>query len=635
MEKKEGKKKNTKKYIICFIIVAAIIYGIIFSIKYFTNGNIKSVKRVLKEKYYNITCLDSKCYQIVAYNGNKTGKTKVTLLTGEGREVASYTYKYNVNAKTVSEPYMISNNYFIYKTSNVSSGKVTSYSIGNKKGKEIYKTKNTLKVLNDNLVIEDDTNKSINSYVIINSKGKVLFNNVNDYDSYASGKIVYIEVNESKELLNEKGEIILTDYSVIKDVKNEDGDSLYLIIKDTKNNSYNFYSINKGQIIGDSFNSYTVNKDNTLEVTKKENNNIVTYTIDTSGKQKRLGIKLSQSELVSQIKKNIDTSKYNVYSTSVNDKDQKYIFVDDITGKSFGIYNLTNKKYTKLYDYKKDLKSFYSTIYTLSSEKNNYYQISCSSSCEKEEFIVYDLNNSKVLFKSEGSDSTLQNYYQYTNDYKVIKYSYSSKNKDKKGKYVLLNKDNKEIVSSNNNIIVVDEDVLIGKPDSSSVLLYSSKANKVLNKDSSLASKITVDKKVLYKYAKDDKTIIINDKGKEIVNISSSLDLIYSDNLIIYLENNKVNLVNATNGKVKKYKLKVNEKLNDAKGNLIPPYRGTLFINNTMNNYIKIVNNKGKIIKKIKKAELQSLYYNDEGNVVIITRKDIGNSNLYGLYIAK
>ena len=94
-------------------------------------------------------------------------------------------------------------------------------------------------------------------------------------------------------------------------------------------------------------------------------------------------------------------------------------------------------------------------------------------------------------------------------------------------------------------------------------------------------------------------------------------------------------MFNASTGKTKKYRFRNNEKMNDASGDLIAPYRGALFINNSANNYVRVVNSRGNIIKTIKKAEIQNIYKTKDNNVVIITKNDSKNITLFGLYIAK
>ena len=630
--------KENKTKCLFILLAAVLIIGIIaVVIKKFGGDDIKRVSKILPQKYYNIECLDSNCSGIAAYKGDKTKKSKVTLLNSNGKVVASYKDVYDPKAKSIKTPSAIGKDFFIFKKTNVAKAKVTGYSIANKRGKEVYSSSKVLKVLNDYLVVMDDTNKGLNSYTLLNSRGKTLFKNVNDFDLYADGKVFSAEISGSKDVLNEKGDIILSDYYVATEVNDENGEVLYLLVEDSKNNSYNYFSLKSYKIVGDSFQNYSRNGDGTLTISKKENNNTVKYTLRTDGKQIKIGDSKTQSEIADDFRKTIDTKKYNLYLTSVYDKDQKFVFADDISSKAFGLYNIKSKKFVKVFDYKSNASSLYSSISKINNDKNlNYYQISCSTyNCDKNEFYVFDLETGKALYKLSDSKLRIQNYYQYGTDYKVIKYSYSSTNDEYKGKYVLYGKDNKEVVKSSNPIVVVDAELLVGNEMSSSLILYSAKAKKVLNSDKALGSKLTVDGNKIFRYQTDKNTILLNSKGKEVLKVESGADLIYSDKLIVYIKDKKAYMFNASTGKTKKYRFRNNEKMNDASGDLIAPYRGALFINNSANNYVRVVNSRGNIIKTIKKAEIQNIYKTKDNNVVIITKNDSKNITLFGLYIAK
>lgn len=630
--------KENKTKCLFILLAAVLIIGIIaVVIKKFGGDDIKRVSKILPQKYYNIECLDSNCSGIAAYKGDKTKKSKVTLLNSNGKVVASYKDVYDPKAKSIKTPSAIGKDFFIFKKTNVAKAKVTGYSIANKRGKEVYSSSKVLKVLNDYLVVMDDTNKGLNSYTLLNSRGKTLFKNVNDFDLYADGKVISAEISGSKDILNEKGDIILSDYYVATEVNDENGELLYLLVEDSKNNSYNYFSLKSYKIVGDSFQNYSRNGDGTLTISKKENNNTVKYTLRTDGKQIKIGDSKTQSEIADDFRKTIDTKKYNLYLTSVYDKDQKFVFADDISSKAFGLYNIKSKKFVKVFDYKSNASSLYSSISKVNNDKNlNYYQISCSTyNCDKNEFYVFDLETGKALYKLSDSKLRIQNYYQYGTDYKIIKYSYSSTNDEYKGKYVLYGKDNKEVVKSSNPIVVVDAELLVGNEMSSSLILYSAKAKKVLNSDKALGSKLTVDGNKIFRYQTDKNTILLNSKGKEVLKVESGADLIYSDKLIVYIKDKKAYMFNASTGKTKKYRFRNNEKMNDASGDLIAPYRGALFINNSANNYVRVVNSRGNIIKTIKKAEIQNIYKTKDNNVVIITKNDSKNITLFGLYIAK
>ena len=121
-EKKEKKEKKSyvkkdkkiKLFVLCIIILAIGVIGYNI-IKNLSGDDIKDVDRILKEKYYEVKCLDSNCSQIVAYKGDKKGKTKVTLFNGDGKSVASYNTSYDVKAKETKEPYAVADNYFLNK----------------------------------------------------------------------------------------------------------------------------------------------------------------------------------------------------------------------------------------------------------------------------------------------------------------------------------------------------------------------------------------------------------------------------------------------------------------------------------------------------------------------------------------
>ena len=116
----------------------------------------------------------------------------------------------------------------------------------------------------------------------------------------------------------------------------------------------------------------------------------------------------------------------------------------------------------------------------------------------------------------------------------------------------------------------------------------------------------------------------------------STVSFIYSTDTIIYIYNNKVYIVNPTDNRTTTYKLKVNERLNANDGDLMAPYKNTLFINNPVNNYSKVVNTNGFRLRKMRKSTIESVNYNKKSkNVIIITRKVKNNNNLYGLYIGK
>ena len=635
--KKEDKKKKlikNNKLVIFIVLGIIVVIGFIFFLNRKTD-EISKVKKILNSNYYKIDCINKKCDEIAAYKGDPNGKTDILLLKSDGKEVSKYKIDYS-NTKNVLEPIGLGNDYFIAKTINSDTKKTSNYLLINKKGKEVYKTDNQLTVVNDNIIVMNDKNKGVDSYTFLSSNGKVLIKNINDYDLFYDKKIISIDTKGSKQILDENGKVLLNGYYVFNDIEDEDGNYLYLIIKDSKNNAYNYFSVKNKKIVGDSFQNYKENKDGTLTIYKKENNKEIKYKLLTNGKQELIGENLSQSEIVSNLKKTINNDEYNIYSAGISDINQKAIFVDNKKTREFGIYDIKSKKFSKLYSYKEGISSYYSSIYSLSNDNDlDYYQVSCSNySCDSSVFLIYDISNNKLVYKVDN-DMVISNYYEYDNGYKLVKYSYSSKNEKYKGKYVLYDDKNKELASSSNRITILGKKLLVGSDSKSSLILYSIKDNKLLNDDDSLGTKITVNDKDYYKYTTNDKHYVLNSEGKEVLKVDSSLQLIYSDKTIVYIDKKDVYIFNGKTEKVKKYVLDKNEKLNDAYSSIIPPYRGALFINNSTNKIIKVVNSKGKTIKTIRQAEIEKVYNTSDNNVLIITKKINTPNVTYGLYLAK
>ena len=89
---------------------------------------------------------------------------------------------------------------------------------------------------------------------------------------------------------------------------------------------------------------------------------------------------------------------------------------------------------------------------------------------------------------------------------------------------------------------------------------------------------VSISNYTLYKYKTDDKTCILNSKGKKIECTKDDIKLSYSDDLVYYLSDNKIVMINAQNSKKNKYNLENNEKINDISIDATPIYN---LINNT------------------------------------------------------
>lgn len=620
------------------IIIAITILILIIGGKSIYNAinkddSISGVKKLLNAKYTSVNCIDSSCNGFIVVDGDKLSKYKIMLYNVNGKKVANYKVNYNSSDKTTEMPKEIGDNYYISATMDIKKLKISKYSIKNKRGKSIYETENKLSVLNDNYVLMEDTKAKTGEYTILTKKGKTKYSNISDVDTYLNGKYIVTKIDDTYSILNEKGEKILTNYEIRKVVTDEKDNELYMIVKNTVDNIYNYYSISKEKIIGDSFTSYT-SSDETgeLVITKKENDNNIKYTLSKDGKQ----IKLEDSkEAIQKIKEKIDSDKYKLYEDSVYSSDQNNVLVDNKSEKSFGVLNLKNNKFKSLYNYKSDKKYFYSTVSKLNSinKEDNILKISCSDySCDKKESIIYDVKNNKELYKVDNIN--VSDYKEYENGYKVVSFS-SDRTNNYGSKNVVFDKSNKEIEVSNNNITIVDKKLVYGEEDNYSITLYSIKKGKTLNTQK--ATKEEVEGNVVYKYTdKNDNIIIINSKGNEVIKVSDNDYFKSSDGNYIYIKENVLYVYNIKKNKTYKYKMRDNEKLNDASGDIISPYRNTIFVNNSSDKYVKVLNFKGNQIKKVKNVEISEVEFNkDEKKAFIIVKKNTKKGSLYGLYVAE
>ena len=628
--------KFIKEKKLLFIIAASVllVVGAVYFIFFRTKvDTIKSVKKVLAPNYYNVDCLDSNCDYIVASNGNEFGKHTIIVYNSKGKKIAKINDDYDSESSITKKVSGATNNYVILSKTDYNESKTVGYELTDTKGKAKYSSDNILYSLTDDLVAE----LSDNNYKIINTSGKTVFKSVVNVESYANNSVLSLTLKNENIITDSKGNSKLSGYSIIKEVNDDKGNTLYFVVEDTNKNGYYYYNFKSNKIVGDQFYGYSSGeKEGELIITKKNNGLSTKYVLTKDGKQEEY-VSENLGDFIESIKSSINTEEYSVYSNSIKSKVQKVILVNRKKDNTLGVYDISSKKYTKLLDYKKEYGSIVQTELE-AGEKELYLQINCSTNyCEKNVSIVYDMVKNKELYRYENEENIPQGFIGYEGDYKVIKYSLNS-SEDYKGKYVLYDKNNKEITKSENRIIVVDKKKLFGnETNAPSYLLFSGKQNKMLNNDENLASKVSVGFTYVYKYSDGNNTYLLNEKGKVLRTIAgNSVSLIYSEDAVIYIDKDKVNIINPVDNKSKSYKLKKNEKINDNSGLNITPYKNSIFINNTVDGYGKVINVNGRTVKKIKNASINSVNYNKKTDtVIIITKRIKGNSNQYGLYIAK
>lgn len=615
--------------ILCAIAVVLLI-ALIIKIFVFKPGTSKNgVSKLLDTKYDSISCIDYDCNGFMAIDGDKLTKYKVVLFNVDGEKVADYKEVYNANLKETEVPYAIGKDFYLTSITSLSKLSASGYNMKNKKGKVIYSSEKSIELLNNYLVITTD--KETSKKIIVDKKGKVLYSNISDYESYFNGKIIEIEIDNTYALLNELGEKFLSDYSISKIVKDEDEKYLYAVVKNEKDKVYNYFDLLKAKIVGDSFSSYSAGDEvGTLVITKKENEKSVKYLLTKDGKQTKLETEettTSSDGFYKDFKDKVDTDTYSIFSGSLYSKDQENIIVNNKVEKSMGVYNVNTKEYKELYKYAQDKSYFYSSVYNVKNSDENglVLRFICTTSCDQNESLVYDVKNNKELYRYEG-ENHITSYAEYENGYKVIGLSNST------DKYTVLDKDNKNLYSSKKVVLILDSELVLGDKPSYSAILYSSKDNKVINENT--VSIIDDYKNMLYKYSDETNTYILDKDGKEIIKVNKNDYLKNIDNYYIYIANNKINIYDIDKNKTNSYAMKDSEKMNDASGSMISPYKQTLVINNSTEKYVKVINFNGKVLKKIDNVELSKFKTNDEAEkAFLIVKKTKNNKDLYGLYV--
>lgn len=631
-------KKNTvnqitedKKIIgVIAIFIILIIGGIVVTNLETDNDNISRVTKILSDKYDSIKCINSECSGIIATTKNKD-KNENKIYSAYGKLVA----KYNDSEKNKKTPYDYQKKYILMQKK--ISNNETRYYMVNTSGKVLYKTNNKLIVLNENYVLEQEKAKIDYVYKFIDLTGKVKYENITDYKTYDDNKFISMTKEDKNYILNSKGQKIVDDCKVENEVKDEKDRTKFLIVQNTKNDSYYYFNTSKSKIVGDSFESYKLKSDNSLVVYKKENNSKVSYNVNKNGIQKKASSSKFLAEVVKDLKSKLDENKFYIYTLSVLDENQDSIFVDNKEEKSFGIYNLKDNKYTSVYNYSSD--KFYSSISVLeSNDDKTYFQVSCSNPiCSETQMLVYNFSDNKELFKLTGDSLVATEYSQYENGYKVIKYSYKTTNDDYKGKYVLYDKDNKELYKSSNQISIIDSKLVMGKEIESDSILYSTNKNKILNDEKTLAEKLDVKNKNYYKYRNNDsKNVIINSKGNEIYSVDNSGTIEYNNDNIFAITSKDIKIYNMDSEKVSTYRFSKNETTTDYSNSKITPFGSVAFVNNSNKSYVKVIDSNANVLKQIKKTSIYKVEVNKEHTkAFIITTSKVNGKVKYGLYLAK
>ena len=607
---------KNKKFQILFILLVVVLLVLLCFFNRIDEDVVTRVSRVLANKYYKIECINEKCNYVVAYEGDKKGKTKIKIINSNGKTVVKYNEDYS-NAEYKRVPVAATNNYAILAKKD-SKDNVHGYIAINSRGKELINTETEILVC---LTDKYYYGKTDDLYTVYDYDGNILYQDVKDLILYNDGNIITF-VNNELNIINQKSERILEGYEIIEEVKDEDN-TLYLIIKD-QNGVFYYFDIEKEKIIGDSFDSYIIMPDNELLVTKKTNNELKKYLLTTEGRiSKEIDM---NSDIIEKIEKKVN-GNYTVVDETIKNIAQKSVIVINNDDNSYGIYELETGNYSKLNNFNTNPDKYLS-IYSLSEDLDNVYlEIGCSKTyCDEENIIIYNPITNNISYNSMGIEKEIKKYREYSNGYKVITYTDKS--------YSLFDKDNKEIVFSENNIIVLGEKIIIDDEASkSNVLIYSSKENKLVNDDTTLAILDESSNYKIYKIYDEDNLYLYNDSGvciKKVPIKSSSVS--FGDKYMLYFENNKAKIFNLMNNKSTSLDLTTKQFIVDSNDTIIPPYKGAVIITDINDNTVKVFNYNKKMIKKIKNSKVESVGFDEENNKIFLITKQDKN---YGLFIIK
>ncbi len=597
---------------ICFALVAIAALIILCVFSKTEKDLITRVSKVLWAKYYKIECINTECKYVVAYKGEEAGKTTVKIINTNGKTVVKYTVDYSVD-KLKKVPVNATSKYAILALKD-DKDYTHGYSVVNSRGKEVLREEEkTLYTITDKYFYS----KTDELYTIYDYKGNELFKDVKELTFYNDKKIITF-VNDGLNIIDENSNRILDDYEIVEDVK-EDNKTLYLIVRD-KADTYYYFDVKDNKIVGDSFYAYVIMSDNRLLVTRKSNNEIKKYVLDANGKEKEEIS--SKSKITEKIKEG-----YEIVEDSILSADQKGILVRNISENSLGTYELKTGKYEEIFKFK-DASSKEVNIYNLYKNlETARLEVGCSRTyCDEETILVYDPFENKIMFKVIGSEKEIRNYREYKNGYKVITY------KDKT--YALYDDEGNLLLKSINNIVVPDQKVLVDdKGSESSVILYSTKEKKPLNDDNTLALLDKSSDYKLYRYFDDEKMYLFDKDGKKFKEIPiAESSVIAGDKYILNQANKKVTVYNLIDNSENTFKLNDGDSLSDENSAIIAPNKGMIVITNKNDENIRVLNYKGKTIKKLKNSTVKSVNFDKESNKAFLITK---TGKTYELYIIK
>ncbi|MBO6194992.1 MAG: hypothetical protein J6O56_01450 [Bacilli bacterium] len=264
------------------------------------------------------------------------------------------------------------------------------------------------------------------------------------------------------------------------------------------------------------------------------------------------------------------------------------IFAIEKTNNYFGILNLNNNKFTKITNKSvNSIKKIDNNNFIIKTDNNNY---------------VFNIKSKRIILKTKKDINSILI---FNNNYKTIR---------NKNEYTLFDNKDKEIITLDKQI-VIKEKIKAGNIENE-FYLYNIK-----KKSKNLFNKKIIDKKVYY----------YNDNGVYnedfIIKYKSDI-IILDDQKIVYKKDDELIINNKKENKVYNYSLIDGEEVINIKN-----FGKILILENS--NYIKILDDKGNSLKKIKNKNLINYYSSESGHIIIITGKRIDGNYYYGSYLAE
>lgn len=483
-------KNNIKKLIVsvAFIVILVILflYGKKFNDTRI-NKEITIVNNIIKEKYDKVVYSNKAMY---AYSFIKTDDIyKYSVFDLHGNRLYSFKSSKELNIVTAMKKYFIvfDDGYHLYNQDN----------------EKIIDAK-VIEALNDYIVKVDDK--------IYNLDNEVLYEDVHTINSYNNNNLFNIN---NYYLIDKKGNLLLENTIIEKEVKTNNLTNYYIIKKDNK---YYTFFININQIIGDSFDSYKINKN--------------VYIKNKNGKYKIYKTGLRKKIKDTYISKKIRNKYYLEQDNIINNK---YAFVTNKKTNKSGIINILTNDFIFI---KKGNVSKVTRISKI------YYKIKINNT-----YFIYDINNKKVIYKSNDDINNILIF-----DNGCISYC-------KDNNYYLVSKKGKIIINLDKQIVLKNKKIIGGRVlEDFYIYDYS-------NQEIESSKKIIINDDEYYFY---NNTIASKDFDRE---YSSKEYLSYGEKNIILKNDSDILFYDLKNDEKYSYKLKNNEEIiNDH------PYKNVILV---------------------------------------------------------